>query len=157
MTDHETRLGALGLALPDPFPPAGSYVNAVATGDLLVLGGHIPISAAGEVVLGKLGADLDVAAGNRAAGFAALSALATLRSELGSLNRVRRVVSVRGSVNATPDFVGHTQVVDGASDVFIQVFGEAGRHARIAVGVGSLPANLALEIEVLVEVVRSQA
>lgn len=149
--DAEASVAELGLELPDPFPPAGTYINAVRTGGLLVLGGHIPVGD-GEIVLGKLGADLDVEAGRRAARMAALSALATLRHELGSLNRVRRIVSVRGVVNATPDFTQHTQVIDGASDVFVEVFGESGRHARLAVGVSSLPANLALEIELIAAV-----
>jgi len=105
-------------------------------------------------VLGKLGADLDVEDGRRAARFAAISALATIRSTLGSLDAVSHVVSVRGVVNATPDFTMHTQVIDGASEIFVAVFGEAGRHARLAVGVSSLPANLALEIELTVEVAR---
>ena len=103
---------------------------------------------------GKLGADLDVEAGRRAARFAAISALATIRSALGTLDAVKQIVSVRGVVNATPDFMSHTQVIDGASAVFVDVFGDAGRHARLAVGVSSLPANLALEIELTIEVVR---
>lgn len=152
MTTPDEKVRELDLELPAPFPPAGTYVNAVRTGNLLVLGGHIPISAANVPVLGKLGADLDVEAGRGAARLAALSALATLRAELGSLDRVARIVSVRGVVNAAPDFAAHTQVIDGASEVFVAVFGERGRHARLAVGVSSLPANLALEIELLVEI-----
>jgi enamine deaminase RidA (YjgF/YER057c/UK114 family) len=148
----ETRVTELGIDLPDPFPPAGEYVNAVRTGDLLILGGHVPFSPPETIVLGKLGADLSIEDGRRAARFAAVSALATIRSMLGTLDAVKRVVLVRGVVNATPDFVGHTQVIDGASEVFVDVFGEAGRHARLAVGVASLPANLALEIEVTIEV-----
>lgn len=150
----DARVQELGLDLPAPFPPAGTYVSAVRTGDLLVLGGHIPISADNQVVLGKLGDDLDVEAGRKAARLAALSALATLIDELGSLDRIAQVVSLRGVVNATPDFIGHTQVIDAASDVFVDVFGEAGKHARLAVGVSSLPVNLALEIELIVELVR---
>lgn len=150
----ESRLRELGIELPDPFPPAGQYVNAVRTGDLLILGGHIPFSPPETLILGKLGTDLDVEAGRRAARFAAISALATIRSALGTLDAVRRIVSVRGVVNAAPDFIGHTQVIDGASEVFVDVFGDAGRHTRLAVGVSSLPANLALEIELTVEVAR---
>jgi enamine deaminase RidA (YjgF/YER057c/UK114 family) len=104
------------------------------------------------VVLGKLGDALDLGAGRAAARLAAISALSTLRHELGSLDAVRQIVSLRGVVNATPDFVAHTQVIDGASDVLIDVFGGAGRHARLAVGVSSLPVDLALEIELVVEV-----
>lgn len=150
----EARLAELGIELPAPFPPAGQYVNAVRTGDLLVLGGHIPFSPPETLVLGKLGADLDIAAGRQAARFAAINALASIRSTLGTLDAIKQVVLVRGVVNAAPDFIGHTQVIDGASDVFVEVFGEAGRHARLAVGVSSLPANLALEIEVTLEVAR---
>jgi enamine deaminase RidA (YjgF/YER057c/UK114 family) len=153
MMSADASIERLGLRLPDVFPPAGEYVNAVRTGDLLILGGHIPISADGEIVLGKLGDDLDVAAGRRAARFAALSALATIRSELGTLDRVGRIVSLRGVVNSTPGFFEHTQVIDGASECLVEVFGDRGRHARLAVGVSSLPANLALEIELIAEIV----
>jgi enamine deaminase RidA (YjgF/YER057c/UK114 family) len=152
MPDAEARLAGLGDPLPSPFPPAGRYVNAVRVGNLLFLGGHVPVGADGTVVLGKLGADLGLEEGRHAARLAALSALATLRAELGSLDRVRRIVSLRGVVNATLDFTGHTPVIDGASEVFLEVFGDAGQHARLAVGVASLPANLALEIELIVEV-----
>ncbi len=103
-------------------------------------------------MFGRLGEDLDVAAGRRAARLAALSALATIRDELGSLDRVARVVSVLGVVNATPQFTHHTQVVDGASDVFVALWGRRGRHTRLAVGFSSLPANLALEITMTVQV-----
>ena len=150
----EARLRELGIDLPGPFPPAGEYVNAVRTGDLLILGGHVPFSPPETLVLGKLGADLDVAAGRQAARFAAINALATLRSVLGTLDAVTQIVAVRGVVNAVPDFIGHTQVIDGASEVFVDVFGDAGRHARLAVGVSSLPVNLALEIELTAEVAR---
>lgn len=150
----DARLVELGIELTDPFPPAGEYINAVRTGDLLILGGHIPFSPPQTVVFGTLGADLDIDAGRQAARFAAISALATIRSELGTLDAVKRIVLVRGVVNAAPDFIGHTQVIDAASEVFVNVFGDAGRHARLAVGVSSLPANIALEIEVTVEVAR---
>lgn len=148
----DRRIEELGLDIPSPFPPAGSYVPAVRTGNLLFLAGHIPIGADQQVVLGKLGDDLDVEAGRHAARLAALSALATLRAELGDLDRVTQIVSLRGLVNAVPDFAGHTQVIDGASDVFVDVFGDRGKHARLAVGVSSLPANLALEIELVAEI-----
>lgn len=144
----------LGIDLPAPFPPAGEYVNAVRTGDLLILGGHVPFHPPETIVLGKLGADLDVEDGRSAARYAAISALATIRSALGSLDAVKQIVLVRGVVNAAPEFILHTQVIDGASEVFVDVFGDAGRHARLAVGMSSLPANIALEIEVTLEVAR---
>jgi enamine deaminase RidA (YjgF/YER057c/UK114 family) len=153
MDDTPTlRLAALGLTLPPAPPSAGTYVNAVRTGLLVFLAGHVPFRADGSVVMGKLGRDLDTAAGYEAARRAGLGALATLAAELGSLDRVRRIVRVLGTVNATPEFVEHTQVVNGASDLFVAVFGDAGRHARLAVGVASLPYDIALEIEVIAEV-----
>nr|MBA2349435.1 RidA family protein [Solirubrobacterales bacterium] len=103
-------------------------------------------------VLGRLGEELDVEAGREAAELAALSALATLRHELGTLDAVARIVSLRASINATPGFSAHTQVADAASELLVAVFGERGHHARIALGVSSLPVNLALELELLVEV-----
>jgi enamine deaminase RidA (YjgF/YER057c/UK114 family) len=146
------RIEQLGIRLPPPFSPVGTYVNAVRTGNLLVLGGHVPVTASGQVVQGKLGAELDIEAGQRAARLAALSALSTMQVELGSLDRVVRIVSLRGVVNSTPEFQDHTRVIDGASDLLVEIFGDQGQHARLAVGVSSLPANLALEIEVLAEV-----
>jgi enamine deaminase RidA (YjgF/YER057c/UK114 family) len=152
MDTPTTRLAALGLTLPPPPPTAGSYVNAVRSGPLLFLAGHVPFRTDGSVVLGKLGADLTTSDGFDAARAAALGALATMQDALGSLDHVRRIVRVYGVVNATPDFVEHTQVVNGASDLFGAVFGDAGAHARLAVGVASLPWNIALEIEVTADV-----
>ncbi len=126
----------------------------VQTGNLLIVGGHIPIDAQGNIVRGKLGRDLDVAAGQTAARLAALSALASVRAELGSLDRVARIVSLRGVVNSAPQFTEHTQVINGASDVLVEVFGDRGKHARLAIGVNSLPTDLALELEMMVELAR---
>ena len=152
MDDTPThRLAALGLTLPPSPPSAGTYVHAVRSGGLVFSAGHVPFRADGSVVMGKLGRDLDEAAGYDAARLAGLGVLATLAQELGSLDRVRRMVRVFGVVNATPDFVAHTPVVNGASDLFVEVFGDAGRHARLAVGVSSLPFDIALEIEVIAE------
>jgi len=148
----ERRVRELGLVLPPPFPPAGVYVNSVRTGSLLVLGGHVPWDPPDRIVLGKLGADLDVEQGLAAARLCALNAVTSIREALGSLDEVAQVVSLRGVVNSTPDFAGHTQVVDGASQLLVDVFGEPGHHARLAVGVPSLPVNLAMEIELTVEV-----
>ena len=145
------RLRELGLTLPPSPPEAGTYVNAVRTGNLLFLAGHVPFRADGSLVMGKLGRDLDAAAGYEAARLAGLGVLATITREAGSLDRVTRLVRVLGVVNATADFVEHTQVVNGASDLFVAIWGDAGRHARLAVGVASLPFDLALEIEVIAE------
>ena len=141
-----------GLDLPEVFPPAGTYRSAIVHGDLLYTAGHIPLGADGTLVLGRLGEDLSLEEGQHAARLAALSLLATVQQELGTLDRVDRFVRVYGVVNATPAFTGHTAVIDAASDVFVQVFGERGEHARLAVGVCSLPINLAVEVEATIAI-----
>ncbi len=148
----ESRLAALGIALPDVRPAAGTFVHAVQSGSMLYLGGHIPWRGDGTIVQGKLGAELDVDAGHEAAKLAAICALATVRHELGTLDRVARVIKLYGVVNAVPEFMQHTRVMDGASDLLVAVFGDAGQHARLAVGMSSLPYNIALEIELTLEV-----
>lgn len=148
----EARLRALALELPTMPPPAGTYLHAVRTGSLIFLAGHVPIRVDGTVILGRLGQDLDADAGYEAARVAGLGMLATLRSELGSLDAVRRIVKVNGVVNATPEFLEHTKVINGASDLLVQVFGEAGKHARLAVGYSSLPWNISVEVELIAEV-----
>ena len=141
-----------GLVLPTVFPPAGTYRSAVVHEGVLHTAGHIPLGADGTLVLGRLGDDLTVEDGRRAARLAALSLLATVREELGSLDRVDRFLRVYGVVSATADFTDHTTVIDAASDIFVHVFGERGEHARLAVGVSSLPIGLALEIEATIAV-----
>lgn len=152
MASHEARLSALGITLPVVPPPAGTFVHAVRTGNLIFLTGHVPFRADGSLVVGRLGQDLDADAGYEAARLSALGLLSTLRAELGSLDRVRRLVKVNGVVNATPDFMLHTKVINGASDLLVQVFGDAGAHARLAVGYASLPWNICLEVELIAEV-----
>lgn len=141
-----------GLAIPPVFPPAGTYRSAVVHDGILWTAGHIPLGADGTLVTGKLGESLTVDEGREAARLAALSLLATVRHELGSLERVDRVLRVYGVVNATPDFTDHTAVIDAASDILVRVFGERGEHARLAVGVSSLPVNLALEVEATIAI-----
>ena len=148
----DANLAALGVDLPPLQQAAGTYVRAVRTGSLIFLAGHPPVRPDGSIVFGKLGLDLDVDAGYQAARLAALGALVTLRDELGSLDRVRRIVKVNGWVNATADFRDHTATINGASDLLVEVFGDAGRHARLAVGCPSLPWDIALEIELVAEV-----
>lgn len=147
----DARLSQLGIQLPDPFPALGTFVTAVRAGSLLHTSGHVPHDAA-SIVIGKLGDDLSVDDGYAAARLAALSLLATLRAELVDLDRVRQIVSVLVTVNATPTFAEHTAVANGASDLLVEVFGDRGRHARLAIGVSSLPAGLALELQAVVEV-----
>jgi enamine deaminase RidA (YjgF/YER057c/UK114 family) len=142
-----------GLELPEVFPPAGTYLSAARHGDVLHTAGHIPLGADGTLVTGRVGDSLTVEEGVHAARLAALSLLATVQQDLGSLDRVDRFLYVYGVVNATADFTAHTTVIDGASDVFVQVFGDRGRHARLAVGVSSLPAGLAVEVQATIAVV----
>ena len=149
---HEARLAALGLTLPTPPTPIATYATAVQHEGLLYTSGHGPLLPDGTFVVGKLGATIDVAAGREAARLTALGLLATLRTRLGSLDRVARILKVLGMVNATPDFTQHPQVINGCSDLFLQVFGDAALAARSAVGVPSLPGGIAVEIELIVAV-----
>lgn len=148
----DQRLAELGLELPEPFPPAGSYVGAVLTGSLVYLSGAGPVRADGSVVTGKVGADVDLDGAVEAARLTGLQLLAVLKRELGSLDRVRRVVKTFGMVNCAPGFSRTPQVIDGCSNLLTAVFGEAGRGARSAVGMAELPFDIAVEIELIVEV-----
>jgi enamine deaminase RidA (YjgF/YER057c/UK114 family) len=153
MTPDE-RVAELGIEVPAPFPPAGMYVPAVRTGDLLFLSGSGPARSDGTFVVGKVGRDLDLDGAREAARLTGLQILAVLRAELGSLDAVTRVVKVLGMVNCAPGFNRTPQVIDGCSELLIEVFGEAGRGARSAVGMAELPFDIAVEIEVVVEIKR---
>ena len=148
----EARLQELGLELPEPPDPVASYVTFVQTGNLVYTSGHGPLLSDSGFVTGKVGIDLDVDAGREAARITGVGLLATLRHNLGSLDRVARIVKILGMVNCPSEFTDHPTVINGCSDLFADVFGQAGRHARSAVGVGSLPMNIAVEIEAIVEV-----
>jgi enamine deaminase RidA (YjgF/YER057c/UK114 family) len=148
----EARLAALGLSLPPPPTPVATYATATRHGDLLYTSGHGPLLPDGTYVVGKLGQTLDVDAGRDAARWTGLGLLATLRAELGSLDRVVRIVKLLGLVNATPDFGEHPRVINGCSDLLVHVFGEAAVAARSAFGVSSLPMGTAVEIEMIVAV-----
>lgn len=149
----EARLSELGLELPSVSRPKGLYRPLVIAGRLAYTSGHLPTRPDGSLVTGRVGAELDQAAGAAAARLAALAILATLRAELGSLDRVRRVVKLLGLVNCTADFQQHPAVINGASELFAQVFGhEAGVGARSAVGANSLPLGAPVEIEAVFEI-----
>lgn len=150
--DIEKRLEELGIALPEAATPVANYVNAVRAGNLLFLAGKGPNKPEGGYVTGKLGESLTVEEGYAAARLAGISQLAVLKAELGGLNKVKRIVKVTGMVNATPDFTNHPEVVNGFSDLMVEVFGEKGKHARAAVGMASLPRGIAVEVEMVVEV-----
>jgi enamine deaminase RidA (YjgF/YER057c/UK114 family) len=146
-TTHEQRLLHSSIDLPAALPPFGQYVPAVHHGDTLWVGGHFGTRPDGSIYTGRCGADVTTDEAREAARAAAMNLLATVRASLGSLDRVSQMVQLYGVVNATADYVEHTTVIDAASDVLVEVFGDAGRHTRLAVGVSSLPANLVLEIQ----------
>lgn len=150
--DPEARLAELGITLPPAPEPVANYVNGVQTGNLIFLAGKGPKRADGSEVTGKLGADVSIAQGYDAARLTAINQLAVLKAMLGDLSRVKRVVKVLGMVNSDPDFLQQPAVINGFSDLIVDVFGERGRHARAAVGMASLPRGQAVEIEMIVEV-----
>ena len=150
--DPEARLAELGVELPEPPSPVANYVNGVRSGNLIFLAGKGPKRRDGGEIRGKLGAGLSVEEGYEAARLTAINQLAVLKGMLGDLDRVVRVVKVLGMVNSDPDFVDQPAVINGFSDLIVEIFGERGRHARAAVGMASLPRGQAVEIEMIVEV-----
>jgi enamine deaminase RidA (YjgF/YER057c/UK114 family) len=150
--DAETRLKEKGIVLVAPSSPVANYVNAVRVGNLLYLSGKGPVRADNTSVIGKLGKELTVEQGYEAARLAAINHLAVIKNELGSLNKVKRIVKVTGMVNCTDDFKDQPKVINGYSDFMVEIFGEKGKHARSAVGMASLPFNWAVEVEVIVEI-----
>jgi enamine deaminase RidA (YjgF/YER057c/UK114 family) len=148
----DARLTELGIDLPEPFSPAGAYVPAVTTGNLVFLSGQGPLSREGGII-GKVGAGVDLDTAKEAARRCGLQLLAALRQEIGSLDRVTRIVKLLGMVNCAPGFNDTPTVVNGCSELLIDVFGEGiGRHARSAVGMAELPFDIAVEIEMVVEI-----
>lgn len=150
--DIEAKLKRLDIELPEISKPVANYVHAVKTGNLIFLAGKGPKKLDGTYVQGKLGADLEIEQGYEAARIVAINQLAVLKAELGDLNKVKRIVKVLGMVNSAPDFSDQPKVVNGFSDLMVEVFGEQGKHARAAVGMAALPNNIAVEIEMIVEV-----
>jgi len=148
----EDQLRALGLELPSPPKPVASYVPAVQSGDLLFLSGILPMKDGKPAWTGKLGRELTVEQGAAAAHLACLNALAVIKAHLGTLDRVARIVRLGGHVASAEGFVQQPAVINGASDLLVAVFGEAGRHARLALGAFELPLNAAIELEMIVAV-----
>ena len=148
----DDRLRELGIELPEPPPPAGNYVGAVTSGNRVYLSGHGPRGADGGYSSGKVGQAFTTETAHAEARVVGLNLLASLRAAIGDLDRVRRVVKVLGMVNATPEFEDHAQVINGFSDLMVEVFGEAGRGACSAVGMASLPFQIRVEIEMIVEI-----
>jgi enamine deaminase RidA (YjgF/YER057c/UK114 family) len=152
MQTPEERLQELGVSLPAPAVPVAAYVPCVRTGNLVYVSGQVPVVEGKPARLGHLGAEVDLEAGRDAARICAVNVLAALKAELGELSRVRRVVKVTGFVACTADFTDHPKVVNAASELFGETFGEAGRHARAAVGVPALPLGVPVEVEAIVEI-----
>lgn len=149
---HEQRLAALSLELPPAPQPVAVYRPVVVVNGLAYVSGHGPVRTDGSLITGRVGSELDLEAGQAAARQVGLAVLATLRAHFGSLNAIKRVIKTLGMVNSAPDFLEHPKVINGCSELFADVFGEeAGIGARSAVGMGPLPGNIAVEIEVIFE------
>ena len=150
--DYDKKLSELDIKLTTPSPPVANYVNIRQSGKLLFLAGKGPNLPEGGYIQGKLGKDLTVEDGYAAARLVGVAQLSVLKDHLGDLNKVKQILKVKGMVNAVPEFTNHPEVINGYSDMMVEVFGERGKHARAAVGMGSLPRNIAVEIEMIVEI-----
>ena len=150
--DPEAKLREKGIILNAPGKPVANYVNAVRVGNLLFLAGKGPTKPDGSNIAGKVGKDLTIEQGYEAAKLTAINHLAVLKSELGDLKKVKRIVKVLGMVNCTEDFKDQPRVINGYSDLMVEIFGDKGKHARSAVGMYALPMNIAVEVEVIVEI-----
>lgn len=151
-TTPEDRLAAMGIELFPARKPLANYVPVVRTGNLLFLSGTGPFGVDGKVIQGKVGQDLTLEEGVAAARLTAIRQISVLKAELGDLSKVKRIVKVLGMVNCTEDFTQQPTVINGFSDLMVEVFGESGKHARSAVGMYALPLNMAVEIELIVEI-----
>lgn len=148
----EQRLQELGIELPTPAAPAANYVPFVKSGNLLFVSGQVPMGRSGVEFVGKLGAGMSLEDGQKAARLCAINLLAQAKMAVGSLDQVMRCVKLTGFVNSAPDFGDQPKVINGASDLFVEVLGEAGRHSRSAVGVAALPFGVAVEVEGIFEI-----
>jgi enamine deaminase RidA (YjgF/YER057c/UK114 family) len=148
----EEKIKSAGYELPPVTKPIANYVKYVRTGNLIFLSGHGPTKADGTNITGKLGNDMTIEQGYEAAKITALSLLSTLKDAIGDLSKVKRIVKLNGYVNCLPDFTDHPKVINGCSDFLVLIFGDKGKHARAAMGMVALPNNIAVEIEMVVEV-----
>jgi enamine deaminase RidA (YjgF/YER057c/UK114 family) len=156
MSAIDSRLKSIGITLPSPVPPVANYVPSVISGKLLVISGQICAALDGKVAerhVGKLGAGVSIEAGKEAARFAAINVLAQAKAAIGDLDRIARCVRLGGFINSAPDFTPLPQVMNGASDLMVEVFGDKGRHARSTIGVANLPLDCAVEVEAIFELV----
>lgn len=147
----EAHLETMGVILPSPASPAANYVPFVISGNLLTISGQVTVGPNGLEFQGKLGADFDVEAGQKAARLCAINILAQAKAALGDLDRITQMIKINGFVNSLPDFVEQPAVINGASDFLVEALGERGRHARAAVGMASLPMGVAVEIDAIIE------
>lgn len=145
------KITALGLILPAVPTPIAAYVNCVRTGNLLFLSGGLPIDG-DKKVIGKVPSQVSIDDAKEAARMCVLNRLAVIRDEIGSLDKVRQIVTLNGFVNSEPDFHGHPQVINGASELLVEIFGDKGKHSRTALGVAALPLDVAVEINLIVEI-----
>ena len=152
MKNYEERIEELGIEIPEPPEPVGSYIPARRAGDLVFCSGQGPLKDGEFIHLGKVGSDLSVEEGYAAARRCAINCLAEVKSEVGTLNKIEKVVKVRGFVSSAPGFGRQPDVVNGASELLQELFGEAGRHARSALGTSDLPGNIPVEVEMVVSV-----
>ncbi len=148
----ETKLEEMGIVLPAAGKPVANYVPSVRSGNLVFLSGHGPFNENGTLITGKVGADLTLDQGYKAARRVAIGLLGSLKAEIGDLDKVKRVVKLLGMVNCPSDFTDQPKVINGASDLIVEVFGDKGKHARSAVGMNALPMDISVEIEMIVEV-----
>ncbi|MCH2673778.1 MAG: RidA family protein [Dehalococcoidia bacterium] len=148
----EEKLKELGIELKTPPSPVANYIPVQQTGNLIYLSGQGPRNESGDFISGKVGSDITAEEAYELARNTAINLVSAMKSYLGSLDKVKKIVKVFGMVNSTSDFTDHPKVINGCSDFFVEVFGDKGRHARSAVGMGSLPNNMAVEIEIIVEV-----
>ena len=148
----EERIKELGIVLRDPGVPIANYLNSVKSGNIVFMSGNGPRRPDGSFITGKIGTDLTIEEGYEAARLTAIEQLSVLKAQIGDLNKVERIVKVFGMVNSEPSFTQHPAVINGFSDLMVEIFGERGRHARAAVGMGSLPMNIPCEIDMIVQV-----
>jgi|TARA_B110000263_G_scaffold203813_1_gene183895 enamine deaminase RidA (YjgF/YER057c/UK114 family) len=148
----ENKLKELGIELNSPPSPVANYIPVQQTGNLIYLSGQGPRDISGNFITGKVGEDISADEAYDLAKNTAINLISVMKSYLGSLDRIEKIVKVLGMVNSTSDFKDHPKVINGCSDFFVEIFGEKGRHARSAVGMGSLPNNMAVEIEIIVQV-----
>ncbi|MDX1679556.1 MAG: RidA family protein [Akkermansiaceae bacterium] len=146
------KMTSLGLSLPEVPAPVAAYVNCVRSGNLLHLSGGLPIKADGSMITGKVPTDVSLEEAQEAARLCILNRLAVVKDEIGSLDKVKQIVAITGFVNSEPDFPGHPQVINGASELLVEVFGDKGKHSRTALGAAALPLNVAVEINMVIEV-----